>query len=50
MQHPEITRALMNERVREAQTSSVRRERDSRRFRRPARTLRPRTAWTTRTV
>jgi hypothetical protein len=51
MQHPEIIRALMNERVREAQASAVRRDRV---HRRPLRLFptrrRPRTTWTTRTV
>jgi hypothetical protein len=47
--HPEITRALMNERVREAQASAAWRERGSRPLR-LFRTPRPRTAWTTRAV
>jgi hypothetical protein len=50
MNHPEITRALMNERVREAQASAAWRERGSRRPLRLFPTPRRRTAWTTRTV
>jgi hypothetical protein len=48
--HPEITRALMNERVREAQASGAWRESGTRRPLRLFRAPRPRTAWTTRTV
>jgi hypothetical protein len=51
MNHPEITRALMDERVREAQAFAVRyRYRAGRRPLRLFRTRQRRTAWTTRTV
>lgn len=50
MNHPEITRALMNERVREAQASAAWHRRAGRRPLRLFRGPRPRTAWTTRTV
>ncbi|MDN3356708.1 hypothetical protein [Actinomadura sp. DC4] len=48
--HPEIVRALMNERVREAQASAAVREHGTRRPLWPFRDARPRTAWKTRTV
>jgi hypothetical protein len=50
--HPEITRALMTERVREAHATAAAASR-FRRVRRPwqlPRNPRPRTAWTTRAV
>jgi hypothetical protein len=50
MHHPEIIRALMNERVREAQASATWHEHGGRRPLRLFRSPRPRTAWTTRTV
>jgi hypothetical protein len=48
--HPEIMRALMNERVREVQATAAWRYRGVRLPRRLFRNRRPRTAWTTRTV
>jgi hypothetical protein len=49
--HPEITRALMTERVREAQVAAAAvRLRRVRRPRLLPRNPRPRAAWTTRTV
>src|SRR3569833_1026848 len=48
--HPEIIRALMDERVREAQATELRRYRGTRQPRRLFRCPRPRTAWTTWTV
>jgi hypothetical protein len=48
--HPEIIRALMDERVREAQATELWRYRGTRLPRRLFRSPRPRTAWTTRTV